>query len=185
MDNETAGKIRGMIRRVVVTKVDDSGGTQTAAATIGQGVELAAVEVLQPFGLAGHAPVDGATALCLMAGGDEGDPVLLPMANPSKRFGGCAEGDVALYNSGGDYVMLRAGGTLEIVIGAAAVLELPAGMVIKAPAVKIEGGRLKVDKDIICHGDVSDKKGSMQEMRDTYNGHSHPSDGTPPNNKME
>lgn len=64
-------------------------------------------------------------------------------------------------------------------------------MTIKTPKVKIEGGALEVDKDIICHsnikadGEVSDKKGSIDKMRETYNSHSHPSNGAPPSDKME
>ena len=44
---------------------------------------------------------------------------------------------------------------------------------------------LEVDGDITSTGDVSDKNGSMQAIRQTYNGHGHAADGTaPPANKM-
>lgn len=190
MDSETAGKMRGMIRRVIIRNLNDKGGTQTADVQIAAGVWHKGVEVLQPFGLAGSVPEDGAVGLALCVGGDAGDMVLLPLANPHSRFGNTAPGESCLYTSGGDYILLKADGTLEVAIGASATLELPAGMVIKTPSVKIEGGALEVDKDIICHGsikadgDVSDKKGSMDKMRATYNSHSHPANGAPPGDKM-
>jgi len=44
---------------------------------------------------------------------------------------------------------------------------------------------LEVDGDITSTGDVADKTGTMQAMRQTYNGHGHTAEGTaPPANKM-
>ncbi len=44
---------------------------------------------------------------------------------------------------------------------------------------------LEVDGDIKATGDVADKTGTMQAMRQVYNGHGHAADGTaPPANKM-
>lgn len=44
---------------------------------------------------------------------------------------------------------------------------------------------LEVDGDIKATGDVADKTGTMQAMRQTYNGHGHAAEGTaPPANKM-
>jgi len=44
---------------------------------------------------------------------------------------------------------------------------------------------LEVDGDIKATGDVADKTGTMQAMRQTYNGHGHGGQGaTPPANKM-
>lgn len=190
MDEETAGKLRGAIRRVVIRNVNDAGATQTAAAQIGENIWHDSVEILQPYGVASSVPEDGAVGIALAIGADEGDLALLPLSNPSARFGGLAAGDVALYNNGGDYIMLRAGGTLEIAIGGMATLELPAGVKINTPLAHFTGdvqidGAIKSAGGIRSDGDVADRRGSMQQMRDQYNDHGHNNAPPPPGPKMD
>lgn len=108
MDSETAGKVRGQIRRVIIKNVNDKSGTQTAGIQVAKGIWRDNVEILQPFGIAGSVPADGAVGIALAVGGDEGDMVVLPLTNPSKRFGGTNAGDSGLYTSGGDYIIQAA-----------------------------------------------------------------------------
>ncbi|CAI1717110.1 MULTISPECIES: phage baseplate assembly protein V [Serratia] len=54
-----------------------------------------------------------------------------------------------------------------------------------------EGGRLVLTGDLEVTGEVSDKTGTLQQIRDTHNGHSHNENGDgggvtdPPNQKMQ
>ena len=179
MDDETANKTRTMIRRVVIKNFDDSGQTQTATIESAENIIHDHVEILQPYGFATLPPADGAIGIALSVGGDEGDPVVLPVANPANRMGRLDPGDAALYNAGGDQVILRANGTLEIKMGGAATLEIPDGVTIKTT-------KLLVDAEMLeCTGDIKDKNGTMQAIRDQYNGHGHPDASPPPSPKME
>jgi len=178
MDEETAGKLRGLIRRVVIRNINDNGMTQTASAEVTDGIWRDNVEIAQIYGLNSHTPEDGALGIMLANGGDEGDPVILPLGNPSNRMGGLAAGDVALYNKGGDRIVLMADGTLDINIGGEAVLVIPGGMVIETPKVHITG-------DLEVDGEVRDHTGTMQKMRDQYNQHGHIGAAPPPGPLMD
>lgn len=179
MDDETASKTRTMIRRVVIKNFDDSGQTQTASVETAENIVHDKVEILQPYGFATNPPEDGALGIALSVGGDEGDQVILPVSNPANRMGGLAAGDSALYNAGGDQVILRADGTLEIKVGGNATLEIPSGITIKTSKMLVDAEMLE------CTGDIKDKNGTMQSMRDQYNGHGHPDASPPPSPKME
>jgi phage gp45-like len=88
MDDETANKLRGLIRRATIKNVRDDGETQRCSVEVAEGIWRDDVEILQIFGLATNVPEDGALALVLAVGGDEGDLVVLAIANPSRRMGG-------------------------------------------------------------------------------------------------
>ncbi|MBB4122909.1 phage baseplate assembly protein V [Martelella radicis] len=168
---------RGMIRRAVLKNVRDDGAMQTASVEVADGVWRDNVEIMQPYGFAAHVPEDGALAIVLAVGGDEGDLVVLPVANPSARMGGLKEGEVGCYNKSGDRMILQADGTLDIKTGAQITIQTDAGVFITAQIVKVTG-------DIEATGNVTDKNGSMQEMRDRYNGHNH-AGGPPPSPNMD
>lgn len=158
-------KVRGMARRVTMKNVKDDGKTQTASIEVADGVWRDDVEVMQPYGFASHVG-DGALAIALALGGDEGDTVLLPVANPSSRMGKLAENEVGLYNSSGDKFVLGAGGEMTIKSGQQITIKTDTGVIITAQILKVNG-------DIEATGSVKDHAGTMQEMRDKYNAHKH------------
>lgn len=163
MSKEIVDKIRGMARRVTVKDIKDDGETQTASIEVADGVWRTDVEILQQYGISSSAPEDGAVAIALALGGDEGDIVLLPIANPSNRMGGLGKGDVGFYTKGGDRVIGRASGGIEIV--AASSISLTVGGVsftVTSDGVAIEGGTFTHDGKNIGkdHGHVSAPPGS-------------------------
>lgn len=112
-DHETTSKIRGMVRRVVLKNIKDDGEAQTASVEVADGIWRDNVEISQVYGLSSHAPEDGALAIVLAIGGDEGDMVALPVGNPSKRLGGLGKGEVGIYNEHGDKIVVDAGGNIR------------------------------------------------------------------------
>lgn len=148
MSKDVFDKLRGMVRRVTVKSVKDDGQMQTATVEVAEGITREDVEILQPYGMSSMADTDGALALALAVGGDEGDMVLLPIGNPAQRMGGLGIGDVGLYNAGGDKVILRAGGGIEI--SAAASITLKVGGV----TVTISGAGLAIEGGTVTHNGV-------------------------------
>ncbi|MFA7416124.1 MAG: phage baseplate assembly protein [Rhizobium sp.] len=118
MEKETADKVRGMVRRATIKNVKDDGETQTASVEVADGIWRDDVEIMQPYGMAGHPPEDGGLVLLLAVGGDEGDLVALPASNPSKRMGKLSPGDAGIYNEAGDKVILTKAGVIEVAAGA-------------------------------------------------------------------
>lgn len=144
MDKETADKTRGMIRRVVLKNIKDDGQTQTASIEVADGVWRDDVEIMQPYGTASHPPADGALAIALAVGADQGDLVVMPASNPSKRMGKLPEGAVGLYNEFGDKVLILPDGKVQI--SGATSLEATFGGVIfriSAEGVDITGGHVR------------------------------------------
>lgn len=158
--------LRGLVVRALVRRTVDTGGVQAVDVTTHEGIHRDGIPVLQPYGLATHPP-QGSTTIVLMLGGDQGAGVALPAGAPHARFGGLAPGETVLYNAGGARVALRDG-----------VVEIRA-----ATRVTVFAPELRVEGNIVATGSISDANGSMQEMRDSYNGHGHPG-GPPPSPQM-
>lgn len=173
MDNETASALRSLVRLVRMKNTDDGGETQTVSIELADGHWRDKVEVMQPYGFASHVPDDGALGLAFQIAGDDANMVVLPVGNPSARMGQLAANEVGLYNADGDKMVLKPGGTLDIQTGAEVIITTDSGVTITATVTKIVG-------DLECTGDVSDKNGPMQEMRDLYNAHGHPDAAAPP-----
>lgn len=141
MDQQTAGKMRGMVRRVVLKNISDAGETQTASVEVADGIWRDQVEIMQPYGIAGSVPEDGATAIALAVGGDEGDIILMPAGNPSKRMGGLKPGEVGIYDQSGNRFIIGAGGIISM--HAAIAFNITIGgvtVVISAAGLEVTGG---------------------------------------------
>lgn len=141
MSKEIFDKLRGMVRRVSVKSIDDTGEMQTATVEVADGIERKNVEVWQPYGLVGVPDTDGAISVAIAIGGDEGDLWVLPPSNPSQRMGGLNKGDVGIANKSGDRVIVGADGKIQV--KAAVELNVSVGGVsfkVDAAGVHITGG---------------------------------------------
>lgn len=140
--SEIVNKMRGLIRRVTVKDIKDDGQMQTASAEVAEGVWRDDLEIMQPYGFLSFPDDDGAVGVALAIGGDEGDMVILPLANPSQRMGGLGKGDVGLSNKFGDRIIIRAGGGIEVQ-AATSITQKVGGVTMtqSADGVAIEGGR--------------------------------------------
>jgi len=120
-------------------------------------------ELVQQVGFSSHIPegcrvvvipLQGKTSRSIVIAAD-GAPIVIQVA----------EGEACIYNQFGHSVWLKEDGTH-----------------IKG-SLFVDDGELFVDGRIVSKSDVSDKKGSMQEMRDIYNEHKN-GNTPPPNQKM-
>lgn len=143
---EVYDKLRGMIRRVTVKNIKDDGQLQTASAEVADGIWRDDIEVMAPYGMMSVPDDDGAVGVAIAIGGDEGDMVLLPLANPSQRMGGLGKGDVGLSNKGGDCVILRAGGGIEIKAASSVAIKVGGCTVtISGAGLDVDGGHIRND----------------------------------------
>lgn len=131
MDKDTADRIRGMIRRVPLKNVRDDQETQRGSVEVAEGIWRDDVEILQPQGFAGMPTEDGAVAIAIAIGGDEGDLVVLPVSNPSKRMGGLKPGDVGMNTPSGDKFVLGADGNAKLHVGGSVLVEATGSIVLK------------------------------------------------------
>lgn len=162
------------ILRAIIHRVDDGRETQQVDVQTHDGVVRAGVEVMQPYGLASSPPAaDGALTVVLAIGGDAGDLVALQLGAPSSRLGGLGPGEVALYDQRGNRVHIKAGGVIEVLAATKVRVVAPSVEIVASGGVDITG-------DLRVSGQVSDAAGTMQEMRDRYNGHTHGGPGPSP-----
>ena len=139
MDSNQVMQMRGMAVRGVVLAVRDDGQAQTVDVQTHDGFIRSGIEVLQPFGHAAFAPVPGGLVVLLAMGGDEGDMVAMPVANPASRFGGLAPGESVVYGAGGSRVAIRQGGTIEVLAASAVNITAPGVTVTASSGVTIVG----------------------------------------------
>ena len=166
MNREDAHATRGLILRGVLHAVSDESETQRLDVETHEGVVRSGVEVLHPYGLVSVPPA-GALTVVLAVGGDQGDLVALPAASPSGRMGGLPAGAVGLADDAGNRVLILPDGKIEVQAAAEVVVTVSGTVFRVVPEGVFITGNLTVS------GQVVDANGSMQEMRDRYNGHSH------------
>ncbi|QQC82991.1 phage baseplate assembly protein [Acinetobacter bereziniae] len=124
---------------------------------------LQEIELYQHVGFNSHIPNDAKVVVVPLQGKTSKSIVIATTGGAVVV--NVAEGETCIYDQFGHQVLLTESG------------------------IKIKGdteieGELKVTKSIEAAQEVSDKKGSMQGMRDTYNPHVH-GNSPPPNKPME
>lgn len=152
-----ANKLRLMVSRALVNLVKDSAKLQELQISLLDGESRATAERFQQYGFT-SVPQPGAEALAVAVGGSRSHMVVIAVDDRRYRLVGLESGEVAIYTDEGDHIHIKRGGTIAI----AATTKIE----IDTPLVTMSG-------NLEVAGDVSDAKSSMQEMRDTYNGHNH------------
>lgn len=151
-------RIRLASSRGVVTRVDNAPGTQEVQVALLKG-EVRVLERPQPAGFS-SVPEAGSEAFVVFLGGDRGHGIALGVEDRRYRPTSQTEGEVVIYqprSGGGATVVLKSDGSIEL-----------------TPAA---GSPVTVVGDLEVSGDVSDADGTMDEMRTTYNGHTHVENG--------
>lgn len=137
-------RVLNMIARAAVTLVDDAGETQLVQLQALRGETHDGVEHLQPYGFTAH-PYPGAEPVLLCVGGMRQHPVAVIATDKRRRPTGLSEGDVCVYGdsdtAGQHRLILKAGGTAELICGASSIVMSDSKITITAATVDVVGSQ--------------------------------------------
>lgn len=106
-------RLAGMVFRGVVRRVDSSRKMQALQVDLLAGETLDRVELAEQYGFT-SSPNDGAEVFGVCVGGDRGHPLALAASDRRHRPTTLAAGEVLVYSSHGQRVLLKAGGAVEV-----------------------------------------------------------------------
>lgn len=146
-------RIRALASRGVVVLTNDTRRAQTLQVSAFAGETLDPVERFGEFGFVSRPP-PGTEVLIICLGGDRSHPIAVATEYREARPRDMDVGESGLYAAAGGSVVAR-------------IRVRPNGVV------EISAATLTLTGDLVVEGDISDPAGSMQEMRDTFNLHTH------------
>ena len=162
-------RIKLMFTRAVGSLVDPTTLMQTLQVEALAGEVLDGVEHFEPYGFTSN-PLPGFEGLLAALGGDRAHTVCVVAADRRYRLTGLSPGEVALFTDEGDYIHFKRGRIIEVVAGTK--------VKVTAPLVEVVGNAT-VSGTLHSSTSVADPSGTMQELRDLYNSHTHPGGGAP------
>lgn len=179
-----------MVSRAIINLVDDSTKTQLLQLSVLKDEILANVERIQEFGFSSN-PLPGAQAVLLCVGGHRGHPIVIATDDKRYRKNTLAGGETSIYNSAGDYIWIKADGTIEIKASTRVTITSPevhmtgnlivdgtstlTGLVTAPAGVRAVGGLSSSGAPVATQ--ITDGAGDLGEMRTIYNSHHHPQSG--------
>jgi phage baseplate assembly protein V len=175
-------RIRLLVSRGVLKLVDDSLKLQGVQVSL-LGGEPARAERFQEYGYTSH-PHPGAEAIVAAVGGARAHLVALAVDDRRYRVKDLAQGEVAIYDDLGNVIVFKRD---KIQVQAVQHLEVTAPTC-HITATTTHDGNVTINGNLVVSGtgaftdalssatSVADPKGTMQGIRDTYNGHNHPGD---------
>lgn len=178
-------RVRNMVVRGVIKLVDDKSKVQRIQASLLAGELKDGIERYQEYGISSNPPV-GTEALVVFCGGSRNNGVIVATGDRMFRLKELKPGEVALYTDEGDVIKLGRNrkiqvNTLHLEVNAEenVTYNTKRFIVNASEQAAFTTPVLSTSADVNAGGNVSDKKSTMQAMRDTYNSHGHKSDGTP------
>ncbi|NVF16004.1 phage baseplate assembly protein V [Vreelandella maris] len=164
-------RLRLLISRAVVTRTDSAKGLQILQLDLLRD-ETREVEHMEPYGFTAR-PLQGAEAVAAAVGGARGHLVALVATDRRYRKRNLAKGEVALYTDEGDELVFNRGRIVRLNAGSAVEVTAPLVTITASTSITLDTPDVFATGNIKANGQVSDGTGSMQGMRDTYNGHDH------------
>lgn len=164
-------RLRLLISRAVVTRTDSDKGLQILQLDLLRD-ETREVEHMEPYGFTAR-PLQGAESVAATIGGARGHLVALVATDRRYRKKGLAQGEVALYTDEGDELVFNRGRIVRLNAGSAVDVTAPEVTITASTSITLDTPDVFATGNIKAQGDISDGTGSMQGMRDTYNGHDH------------
>lgn len=192
-------RIKGLVARGTVHKVGDGGLAQVVQVELLRGELLDGVEVWWPYGLTAH-PLVGpdVEALVVFVGADRSHAVCLGVMDRRHRPK-LPEGASALHDHTGQFVRVDPDGDVHVSAHQRHLVTAPQTEVSGNHQVGVNaqvGGSLQVggsatvggqvqaaglttEGDVAAGGSLSDATGTMAQIRQIYNSHTHPGGGPP------
>ncbi|HDR2353267.1 TPA: phage baseplate assembly protein [Enterobacter roggenkampii] len=163
--------IQNLLARAVVTGLNTASKCQILQVELMPGEPKENVEHLEPYGFT-SAPLTGAEGFALFPDGDRSHGVILMVADRRYRIKGLQAGEVAIYTDEGDSITLKRGKTMVLQTDNL-VADTKTCAFNASEKITLNSPLVEATKDVKAGGDMSDKKSSMQALRDTYNDHDH------------
>lgn len=167
-------RVRLLVSRGVLKLVDDSLKLQGVQVAL-LGGEPAWAERFQEYGFTCH-PHPGAEAVVASVGGARAHLVVLSVDDRRYRPKNLQAGEVCLYTDEGDEIRFKRGKIIAVKAGSKLEVTAPEAVFNCSTSVTLNTPKVIATGDIEAAGQISDGVGTMQGMRDTYNGHNHPGD---------
>ncbi|MCX7061334.1 MAG: phage baseplate assembly protein V [Gammaproteobacteria bacterium] len=155
-------RLRALASRASIARVDDGAKLQQVQISVMAGERLDGVQRLQYFGHSAVPPA-GSTCLLVSIAGSRTHCIVIGGEHES-RPRDLGEGESQLYNAAGDHIWLKANGEIAV--------KASLKVTIESPLVHCTG-ELTAAGRIYSATAVEDLRGTMQEMRDRYNAHTH------------
>lgn len=114
MRRKLEARIKGIVRRGVISNSDSSGAQQTLQTKLLADDVADGVEHMEPYGFTSRPPV-GSEGLVFAVGGERAHAVGLNFGNRSDRLADLDEGEVAVYHPSGSSIIMRNDGSIEAV----------------------------------------------------------------------
>lgn len=172
-------RLRQIVTRGIVRLVDPAKLLQSLQVEAFAGETLDRVEHFEPYGFTSH-PLTGAEVLLFSLSGRRSHNVAGIVTDRRYRKKNLAPGEVAFFTDEGDVIHFKRGRLIEITAGTKVKVTAPEVEVVASTKVTVTSplvemsGALNVAGAIVSATLVADPNGTMQEMRSTYNGHTHP-----------
>lgn len=175
-------RLRLLVSRGVLSLVNDGLKLQEVQVSL-LGGEPAWAERFQQYGYTSH-PLPGAEAVVVSVSGARAHLVALSVDDRRYRPKGLKAGEVCLYTDEGDEIRFKRGRVISVIAGSKLEVTAPEAVFNCSTSVTLNTPKVIATGDIEAAGQIRDGVGTMQGMRDTFNGHDHPGDsggntGTP------
>ncbi|CAM5520257.1 phage baseplate assembly protein V [Eoetvoesiella caeni] len=167
-------RIRLLLSRGTLRLVNDGTKLQEVQVAL-LGGNPAWAERFQQYGYTSH-PLVGAEAIVVKVSGASAHPVALSVDDRRYRPKGLKPGEVCLYTDEGDEIRFKRGRVISVIAGSKVEVTAPEAVFNCSTSVTLNTPKVIATGDIEAAGQIRDGVGTMQGIRDTYNGHDHPGD---------
>lgn len=173
-------RLFSLVSRGVITLTNSANKCQSLQIKMSGGELKDNIEHIEPYGFTSR-PLVGAETVSLFLNGDKSHGVVIVAGDRRYRLKGLEPGEVAIYTDEGDTITFKRQNTIEIsthkfIVNAQKSIDL------NAPVIQTNGLSFMVNAKekavfmtptLSSTNEISDKAGTMSNMRQIYNGHTH------------